>query len=138
MEITHKTKIEPDSSSMTMEPDIQMPRKTVDAETPIRDKSETWICDCCPEKFTVIPDITGGYRCFITINSGKMDYETILDKVTEPMFNILGMWKPPQRKFKLTIITRKWNEKNNSQHYKVLLSRCDEHYHFKSISAFEE
>ena len=138
MEITHKTKIEPDSSSMTMEPDIQMPRKTVDAETPIKDTSETWICDCCPEKFTVIPDITGGYRCFITINSGKMDYETILDKVTEPMFNILGMWKPPQRKFKLTIITRKWNEKNNSQHYKVLLSRCDEHYHFKSISAFEE
>ena len=138
MEIIHKTKIEPDSSSVTMEPDIKRPRKTVDAETPTKDTSETWICDCCPEKYTVIPDITGGYRCFITTNSEKMDYETILDKVTEPMFEILGMWKPPQRKFKLTIITRKWNEKNNRQHYRVLLSRCDEYYHFKSISASEE
>ena len=136
--ITHKIKVKTDSSSVIMEPDIQKPERTVDAETPTKDKSESWICDCCPEKFTVFPDITGGYRFFITTNSENMDYQTILDKVAERMFEILGMWRPAQRKFKLTIITRKWNEKNNSQYHKVLLSRCDEYYHFKSISPSEE
>ena len=136
--IVHKIKINPDLSSVVTEPDIQIPTRTVDAETPTKDRSESWICDCCPEKFTLIPDITGGYRFFITTNSDNMPYETILDKVTEPIFEIFGMWEPAQRQFKLTIITRKWNERNNSQYHRVILSRCDEYYYFKSISPSEE
>ena len=136
--IVHKIKINPDLSSVVIEPDIQIPTRTVDAETPTKDRSESWICDCCPEKFTLIPDITGGYRFFITTNSRDMPYETILDKITEPMFEILGMWEPAHRQFKLTIITRKWNERNNSQYHRVILSRCDEYYYFKSTSPSEE